>query len=260
MSPDAAPDNEAPNASKVIPTDNLGPAPGGPQRVGGDDPHQRVYEEGREALHELSKDTQLKLPVWFKLGRGIREARNEAMRLTRTNDPTNRAYQKALSRILKREELGTDKIDSKTRGDLFKMMEHQPAIEKFLSERPPHQRILNHPSSILRAWRKTSAGSDAHLRMDKLLFKKRRQLSLQQQIDRLTDHLTEVEQERDRLKREADPQFGEPRLVALVRGGLRDEDLGDLTHEEWSAFNSRVRQIMDEHAGEQFTRLKRRVN
>jgi hypothetical protein len=251
---------EAPQtASEAIPENEAGPPVGGdsiPSMMVGTSPQHDEYAEGREALAELCEDTKRKLSTLLKLGRAFMKGRGEAMRIGKTNKPEGKRYCKALNKILKREEL--HKFESGQRRDLFRIVEHEAEIKAFLESRDPSERILNNPTSIIRAWRKTSAGADA-LFKEKPIFKKIKRAALQKQVEQRDARIEELEQERDQLKREATPQFGEPRLVALVRGGpLKVEDLGDLTRDEWTAFVSRTRQLMDE--SEQPAAKRRSVN
>jgi hypothetical protein len=254
--------DEAPRtASEAILTENISPAAdaeGSPQHDGGDSPQHNVYAEGREALAELCKNTKRDLPTWLKLGRSFVKARTDAMRNANTNKPEGKTYCKALNKILKHE--GLHSVESGQRRDLFRIMEHQSEIGEFLETRDPSERILNNPTAIVRAWRKTTAGNDALVRERRQLGNPRRrtQANLLRENEQLTARIAEVEEERDQLKREATPDFGGPRLVAIVRGGpVRADDLCDLTLDEWTAFASRIRQLMDER---EEPALMRRVN
>ena len=150
----SATSDKAQTASEAIPQNEAGPASDAgdsvPSMMVGTSPQHDVYAEGREALAELCKETEDKLPAWLKLGRALVKARTEAMRLAETNKPEGKHYCKALNKILKRERLP---VESGQRRDLFRIMEHQAEIEAFLESR---ERILNNPTSIIRAWRRTS--------------------------------------------------------------------------------------------------------
>jgi len=236
---DATLNDEAPEtASQAIPENEVGPPLADAGSDGGDSPQHDVYAEGREALDRLCEHTKRDWPDYRKVALALDAARTEAMKIAGTNRSEGKAYCRALSPILKREGLGTDRLDSKTRGDLFKIVEYQVEIEAFLETRDPNERTLNHPSAILRKWRKTAAGRDAFdngkgkgrdkgkgkgktKRMQRGSNLLEEHVELQARMQQLTKRIAEVEQERDQHKREAAAGFTEPAaaITTLVSVG-----------------------------------------
>jgi hypothetical protein len=161
---------------------------------------------------------------------GLGVARTEAYAVAKTNEVKSYACRKAFGEILKREVL--DELNKGTRDQCFKILEHLPAIKEWHAELDQVERLkINHPSTILRHWKKTSAGADALFKEEasKKKTKRVKQAALRKQVDQLKDRIKEVEQERDnanekldQYKREATPQFTEPEVAlrALIN---RDE-------------------------------------
>jgi hypothetical protein len=81
------------------------------------------------------------------------------MRNANTNAPKGRRYNRAFGDVLKREQLGTDRLDSATRNQLLQIDENKSAIEEWRATLLPAQRLrLNHPSAIWRNWQRTVKG------------------------------------------------------------------------------------------------------
>jgi hypothetical protein len=116
-----------------------------------------VYREGREALDRLSSGRNF--ADWQKVGVALAAGRAEAMRIANTNSPKGRTYNRAFGDVLKREQLGTDRLDSATRNQLLQIVENQSAIEEWRETLDPAHRLrLNHPSAIWRNWQRTVKG------------------------------------------------------------------------------------------------------
>jgi len=297
----AAPSEAQQNASQATSQADPSPAP----ELSGASPHLRagIYERGRKAISKLEWDAKKRLTydTWLSACEAVDAARKEALEevgLTGSNLPHHRlggGFNKVLSRILHREQLDSEIIDSKTRGEAFKIIEHRAAIEKWRRGLGPAKRAsLNHPHSIWENFKKTlpkapkqpkktrnrvmpaepkieswaqPAGSKPSAKHIERAAERQAREAMRECQETETDPLEELRIERDMamamvesLKKQVanlmDPD--EARLVALVRGGLKDEDLGDLTHEELMAFASRIRQLADEREGNGLAR--RRVN
>jgi len=236
---DTAPEVRAHAALDSKPEAEAGPADAG----GG--PHQQAYETGRAALSRLCENTKRDWLNWKLVMRALEAARSEAMKIAGTNKPEGKAYCKALSKILKREQLGTDKIDSKTRGELFKILKHLPDIETFIKTHDS----LNHPSAILRNWRKTSAGRDAYDRERRQMPKKRTEATVLRENEQLKERIKEVEEERDQLQREITRGFDElgSALKALIRGPRpKIEDLTELSYDEVAEYTDHIDKLNNE--------------
>jgi hypothetical protein len=68
-----------------------------------------TYREGREALERLS--TGHYWLDWKKVGAALSAGRSEAMRSANTNSPKGKIYNRAFGDVLKREQLGTDRLE-----------------------------------------------------------------------------------------------------------------------------------------------------
>jgi len=204
--------------------------------VGGQHNHS-LYREGRKALERIN--TGRDYTDWVKVAAALDTARTEAMNKAGVNQPIGRPYNKAFGEILKRERLGTDKLDSATRNQLFDLYKHRSSIEEWRAKLDPVLRSkLNHPSSVLRNWSKTEEGRRA---LGKSKGKggerggnRRRNTAAQlkervEQVEQLKARIKEVEEERDQHKREASPEFKEPAvaITTLVSAGysLQAKDL-----------------------------------
>ena len=91
---------------------------------------------------------------WVLIGRGLEVGRRQIMREVFTNQPAGRAYNEAFGQWLRRNKL--DDMDKVTRSHLFECMAHLIEIEAWRATLAQNKRLaLNHPSSVLRAWRAT---------------------------------------------------------------------------------------------------------
>lgn len=129
--------------------------------VGGLHNEADAFREGREALVRLS--TGRDWSDWQKVGAALAAGRTEAMRTANTNRPRGKSYNQAFGVVLKREQLGTDRLDSATRNQLLQIEENKSAIDEWLEKLEPAQRLrLKHPSAIWRNWQRTrkSSGKD----------------------------------------------------------------------------------------------------
>ena len=116
-----------------------------------------AYRDGREALERLS--TGLNWSDWQTVGAALAAGRSEAMRIAKTNTPKGRKYNRAFGGVLKREQLGTDRLDSATRNQLLQIVANQSAFEEWRATLLPARRLrLNHPSAIWRNWQRTVKG------------------------------------------------------------------------------------------------------
>jgi hypothetical protein len=116
-----------------------------------------TYCEGREALERLS--TRRDWSDWQKVGAALAAGRTEAMKIANTNMAKGRKYNRAFGDVLKREQLGTDRLDSATRNQLLQIDGNKSAIEEWRATLTPAQRLrLNHPSAIWRNWQRMKGG------------------------------------------------------------------------------------------------------
>jgi hypothetical protein len=116
-----------------------------------------VYREGRDALQRL---TGRDWSDWRKVGAALAAGRTEAMRIAKTNMPRGRAYNREFGDLLKREHLGTDRLDSATRNHLLQIEQYLPAIEEWRATLDPAKRLkLNSPCAVWRNWQRTVKGA-----------------------------------------------------------------------------------------------------
>jgi hypothetical protein len=126
--------------------------------VGGLHNNADAFREGRVALDRLN--TGCEWSDWQKVGAALAAGRTEAMRIANTNRPKGRKYNRAFGDVLKREQLGTDRLDSATRNQLLQIEENKSAIEEWRATLAPAQRLrLNHPSAVWRNWQRTVKGA-----------------------------------------------------------------------------------------------------
>jgi hypothetical protein len=129
--------------------------------VGGLHNKADAFREGCVALDRLN--TGCEWSDWQKVGAALAAGRTEAMRIANTNRPKGRKYNRAFGDVLKREQLGTDRLDSATRNQLLQIEENKSAIEEWRATLTPAQRLrLNHPSAVWRNWQRTVKGGGKH--------------------------------------------------------------------------------------------------
>jgi hypothetical protein len=127
-------------------------------RVGSLHDNADVYRVGREALDRIS--TARDWSDWQKVGAALAAGRTEAMRVANTNGPKGKKYIQAFGDVLKREQLGKDRLDSATRNQLLQIEGNKAAIEKRRATLDPAKRLkLNSPSAVWRNWQRTLKGA-----------------------------------------------------------------------------------------------------
>lgn len=111
-------------------------------------------EDGHHAMLEAAKEWKRirasgRKPMWSDwttiIGPGMVEARAEAMGITGSNRPIGRAYNTAMSALLK--EFGLDDVNETRRGHLFKIMRELHQIEEWRTRRE-NPDDLNNPSTV----------------------------------------------------------------------------------------------------------------
>jgi hypothetical protein len=190
-------------------------APPAPDRGGS--PHEK-YEAARKAVKRIGAYTRLGFAIWLKIGDGVAEARTEVLNKIGKNKPEGKRYNKEMGDVLKREGLHTDKLDTKTRGQLLKIIDNRATIESWLEGLDPARRLrLNHPSAILRNWESSSESG----RAVKAGQRRARLQALTKELSDAKAQIKEVEEERDQHKREATAGFTDltRALAALVDVG-----------------------------------------
>jgi len=95
---------------------------------------------------------------WLTIGEYIETGRRWAMKKAETNNPKGPLYNQMWNVWLARNPQFT-KIDKTVRNNLMRVMENLPAIRHFLDgEEEPRKGQLNHPTTVLRAWKAKEAG------------------------------------------------------------------------------------------------------
>lgn len=90
---------------------------------------------------------------WLQVGEALMIGRNEAMLKANTNAPVGGAYNRLFGEWLAK--YGFAEIDKGDRSRLIEVMEHQAEIAQWRATLTRTERLrLNHPSSVLRRWRK----------------------------------------------------------------------------------------------------------
>jgi hypothetical protein len=116
-------------------------------------PNSEVIRFGREAWQRLGKHQTRE--DWFHVSKALALGRANAMKAAKTNRPLGSRYNSIFSAFLSAN--GFDTIDRGTRTRLFEIHEHQAAILTWVAQQPPTKQFrLNHPDSLLRAWRQAT--------------------------------------------------------------------------------------------------------
>jgi hypothetical protein len=171
-----------------------------------------TYRHGRNALSRLKRGRDYL--DWIDVARAVWEARDEALEqigMAGSNLPPSLrlggGYSKAYSAILKREGLEDEFIDRTTRNQLFEIIANLPSIEAHRDLLSPAERAkLNHPSAVLRHFKRSGAVHDDRAarrpspsKADNLL----EELTLaREEIERLRECNAELEGAHDRDQRE----------------------------------------------------------
>jgi hypothetical protein len=129
---------------------------------------------------------------WIAVGRAHLIGRAEAMRAAHATAPAGPRYKNAFGDWLKR--FGFHTLDKGDRARLFDVIEHLVEIDKWRSTLPPSDQLkLNHPSTVLRQWRRSCRAPTEKLSP---------MAKLKQQFD-------DVVEENRRLKREVESGGGD---------------------------------------------------
>jgi hypothetical protein len=166
-------------------------------------PVHAAVRQGQEAWQRLRSCSTWH--DWKRVGAALVIGRAEAMRDGHVNKSKGRSYNAAINAFLKK--FGFDDLDSGDRSRLLDVMDHQSGIETWLGKLPPKERLrLNHPTSVWRRWKATTAGP------------KDPKISRQHK-----DELAAIIEERDRYKREVEHGGGDlwtpedrPRDIARI--------------------------------------------
>jgi hypothetical protein len=99
---------------------------------------------------------------WKVIGAYIEAGLNEAVRTSQSNVPVGIRFNQALAYWFTCNPRFRDGIEKNERNDLMRCLENMPAIDAFLDSLDPHKRRqINHPSSVLRAWKRNLAKVEA---------------------------------------------------------------------------------------------------
>lgn len=118
-------------------------------------PSKLVDRAGLKALTALSHITKGRnWQDWKIVSEYLEMGRQWAMEMSNSNAPQGVRYNQAWNVWLVRNPRFQKDITKQERNDLMRCMENLPAVEAFLAGRGGAARKLNHPTSILRAWRR----------------------------------------------------------------------------------------------------------
>lgn len=113
----------------------------------------RLGRAGQLAWGQLKKSKDWNL--WLVVGEAMSTGRTMAMKGAGTNKPEGRGYNELFSQWLNRYKL--NEIDKVTRSHLLLVMENKIEIEEYRATLTLTERMrLNHPSTMLRHWRKAT--------------------------------------------------------------------------------------------------------
>jgi hypothetical protein len=152
----------------------------------------QIIRRGQEALARLRRTWS----DWMEVAEALAVGRTEVMRELHTNSPTGRRYEKAMGEWLAAHSFKT--IDKGTRHRLLECLQHKTEIEGWRSRLTENRRDrFNHPDSVLRKWKQTTAIPKANAEPKVSPMQK------------LKDELVVVVEERDRMKREIESGGGD---------------------------------------------------
>jgi hypothetical protein len=126
---------------------------------------------------------------WVAVGEALMHDRRTAMYEAQTNRPKGKGYCAVFSRLLATRPYA--KLQESTRTRLLKIMEHEHEVTTWLFKEPQARQLeLNHPHSVLRAWRKS------------LKPKEDNAPKKESPVARLKQELVEVKEENRRMKQD----------------------------------------------------------
>jgi hypothetical protein len=175
------------------------------------DDEREAYKRGRVAMRNLRKTRDF--TWWVDYGQACAAARGEAMREAGTNQPIGKAYNFEHDRVMRREKLVDYTIepyfpDKNTRKDAVAMVDN---LDRPLDVRrlrgvlawraklnPGEQVKLNHPTAVLRRWKK-----DTEPQADKDAARALKAMKEGPENPHL-DALADTEGERDAARRHAE--------------------------------------------------------
>jgi hypothetical protein len=113
-----------------------------------------IGRRGTAAWNQLKKSKDW--GHWVIVGEALLAGRNMAMRAAGTNRPEGRGYNEQFSAYIDHYKLA--EIPKDVRAHLLQLMEHRVEIEEYRQSLPLGERLrLNHPSVMIRNWRKATA-------------------------------------------------------------------------------------------------------
>ena len=120
-------------------------------------PDEAVVRAGQEAWCRLRSNATW--DDWKQVGNAHVIGRHKAMIEAGVNQPTGRRYNEAFGTWQR--EFGFENLDKGDRARLFEVMGHLAKIEAWLATLTTSEKLrLNHPTSILRKWKGSTAVPD----------------------------------------------------------------------------------------------------
>jgi hypothetical protein len=164
-----------------------------------------IGRRGTKAWNDLKKSKDW--GHWMIVGESLQAGRNEAMRAAGTNRPEGRGYNELFSQWIDRYKLA--EIPKDVRAHLLQLMEHRSEIEEYRLSLPLGERLrMNHPTVVLRNWRKLNPDPD----------KKPRRKAQKVNANALQGTIMALEEELEALR--------EP----MTFGGFRELAIAQLSH------------------------------
>jgi hypothetical protein len=122
--------------------------------LGQSNPSSETIRLGQAAMTRLARSWD----DWMLVAAALDVGRTEAMRTAHTNQPVGKRYEREMARWLSAN--GFALIDKGDRSRLLDCLEHRDKIERWRAGLTSNQRAkLNHPSAVLRKWRKSIAAT-----------------------------------------------------------------------------------------------------
>lgn len=100
---------------------------------------------------------------WLAVGRAYQHGSRLAMHVAGSNRPFGRGYQRAFSAWATRTGFDVIALDAPTRSALAAILDHLEDVETWRATIPQNKRLrLNHPTTVLKAWRAATRPRDAN--------------------------------------------------------------------------------------------------
>ncbi len=155
---------------------------------------EEIHRRAAEAWERLERGQAF--ADWLAVGASLETDRVEAMREAHVNKPQGKGYCAAFSRLVARRPFA--KLEQTTQARLLEVMEHGTEVEAWLATLPLSKRLqLNHPHSVLRAWKAATKVPDPN------------KPKPESAVSKLNASIATLEEENHRLKRDIERGGGD---------------------------------------------------